>query len=374
MSMSTSTAGAMSSQAVTPTQRAAGMSLAAHTGRSVRVGGALLVMLAQAAPLFLEDLRPAGADPVSLRPMLVFSITAMVLPLLLVLHTIARRQQWKPRRLVSTGVLISILFGVAVSLTVQPDQSFSWASRVLLGCIAGSIQVALWLTLAVLPDLLGSEERRQIEMVALQQRTQRLEAEAKLLRLRRQLEPHFLLNTLNTIGGLVATRPETARALVIALGDLLRDALTENAPYRMLVDEIQWLRRYTEILEIRHGQRLRFEWDIDGSAHGAMVPHLLLQPLIENAVQHGALHRKNGVVRIGVSRIDSDDRSGWLRYIVWDNGLGATAFSRSGGIGLEAVSERVQLAHPASKFQIHSDAHGTRVTIELPGHEQELHS
>ena len=112
--------------------------------------------------------------------------------------------------------------------------------------------------------------------------------------LRSKLEPHFLLNTLNAIAGLVTQEPRKARRLIGCLGDLLRDSTRDQEEMQPLCTEITWLQRYAEILTSRHGDVLHFSWDIEDQTCAVLVPRLLLQPLVENAVKHGALRRGQG--------------------------------------------------------------------------------
>src|SRR5437870_1273436 len=88
-----------------------------------------------------------------------------------------------------------------------------------------------------------------------------------------------------------------ARWLFAALGDLLRDSLEERGETHTLAEEIAWLRRYAHVIEARH--RVRFRWDVDLASENVLIPRMLLQPLVENAVKHGALHcRDDGEVSV----------------------------------------------------------------------------
>jgi sensor histidine kinase YesM len=187
--------------------------------------------------------------------------------------------------------------------------------------------------------------------------------------LRSQLEPHFLLNTLNAIAGLVTQDPREARRLIGCLGDLLRDALRDPEEMQTLDQEIAWLRRYAEILESRHSGALRFQWEIAGEAGEVLLPRLLLQPLVENAVKHGALCRSGGgqvVVRARV--VDSSDgRASRVVCTVEDNGPGMTdAAPRSGAFGLRAVRRRLELRYDDATLRLESSPSGTRSIVELP--------
>jgi two-component system, LytTR family, sensor kinase len=119
-------------------------------------------------------------------------------------------------------------------------------------------------------------------------------AVSRLDALRMQLHPHFLFNTLHTIAGLIVEQPGTARRMVIALGDLLRITLNDaSGSFRSLAEELEFADLYLGIEKLRLGDRLILDYDIDSEAISAQVPQLLLQPLFENALQHGASRMLN---------------------------------------------------------------------------------
>jgi sensor histidine kinase YesM len=212
-------------------------------------------------------------------------------------------------------------------------------------------------------------DKIRLETEALKLEADRLRAAAELARLRAQLEPHFLLNTLNAIAGLVTQSPDEARRLLVCLGDLLRDALEEADELQTLDDEIAWLRRYAEILESRHSGALTFRWDVTDEARDVLLPRLLLQPLVENAVKHGALQREGGlgevVVRASLSQAVAGTRQ--LTCVVEDNGPGfADGAPRSGAFGLRAVRRRLELKWPGASLRLESTTQGTQSIVDLP--------
>jgi LytS/YehU family sensor histidine kinase len=196
---------------------------------------------------------------------------------------------------------------------------------------------------------------------------ERLRAAAELSRLRANLQPHFLFNTLSTVSGLVDEDPREARRLIGALGDLLRDSLVESDDMRSLGEEIAWLRHYAAILETRHRGSISFRWDIDEATHDVRVPRLLLQPLVENAVKHGALRRSGGgevAVRTTLSRTSSAR----VTCIVEDNGPGPQPGARRpGAMGLELVRRRLALRYgEGAEFHLESGGGRTRSIVALP--------
>jgi LytS/YehU family sensor histidine kinase len=134
-----------------------------------------------------------------------------------------------------------------------------------------------------------------------------------------------------------------------------------------LGDEVAWLRRYAEILESRHAGALSFRWEIEGGASQVLLPRLLLQPLVENAVKHGALRRDGGgevLIRAAVVGCGEGAR---LLCSVEDNGPGLCAQpSRTGAFGLRAVQRRIELRYPDAQLRLDSSPAGTRAVVDLP--------
>jgi len=227
------------------------------------------------------------------------------------------------------------------------------------GFAMGLTYFALWALAFVLPSVAEDARVRALE-------AEKLRTEAELARLRSHLEPHFLLNTLNTIAGLVSEDPRKARRLLANLGDLLRDSVT--TPYgemQTLDEQIGWLRRYAQILETRHAGDLVFHWEVGGGTQRALLPRLLLQPLVENAVKHGALMRAGG----GEITVRTEVGDGpKLICIIEDNGPGVpNQATRPGAFGLLSVRRRLALRYSeAATLRLESSPAGTRSVVELP--------
>ncbi|HEU4537873.1 MAG TPA: histidine kinase, partial [Polyangiaceae bacterium] len=225
------------------------------------------------------------------------------------------------------------------------------------GFFDGDALFGFWALLVELPRRIGAERRLEQERHALRQ-------EAELARIRAALEPHFVLNTLNAIAGLVTEEPTEARALIATLGDLLRVAMQESRRHRHTVrEEVAWLRGFARILEARHVGRLAFEWHVDRSAEDWVLPTLLLQPLLENAVQHGALRRPGG----GRVSLRIEGVGARLRCVVEDDGPGfGPGAARAGGRGLELARRRVALESADASVRFESKPGATRVEVVLP--------
>ena len=227
-----------------------------------------------------------------------------------------------------------------------------------IGFAMGLTNFGLWVLAFIFPFALEDARFRTLE-------ARQLRTAAELARLRSHLEPHFLLNTLNAVAGLVTEDPRAARRLLAALGDLLRDSLRDQGEMQTLGEQIDWLRHYAHILEERHAGHLAFRWQVEPEARAALLPRLLLQPLVENAVKHGALGRKNGGT-IEVRADVSDARM--LVCTVEDDGPGMPdGETRPDAFGLLSVRRRLALQYAErASFRLESSASGTRSIVEIP--------
>lgn len=204
-------------------------------------------------------------------------------------------------------------------------------------------------------------ERRAAEL------EQRLTA-ARLQALQMQLNPHFLFNTLNAVASLMHSDVDAADRVLIRLSELLRRALdTRDRQEVPLREELEFLNRYLEIEQTRFGDRLRVEREIDPSLLDHVVPNLVLQPLVENAIKHGLEpQRRQGLIWLGVRR-----DGGQMLLTVRDNGVGLRPAkpSRSGhGIGLGNTRRRLEQLYGNRQELVIRDAEGggTEVLVRLP--------
>jgi LytS/YehU family sensor histidine kinase len=153
---------------------------------------------------------------------------------------------------------------------------------------------------------------------------------------------------------------------------LLRDAVQDNEELQRLDLQVSWLRRYAQILEARHLGSLRFRWEIADECQSALLPRLLLQPLVENAVKHGALRRADGAGEVTIRA--SADADGGLVCVVEDNGPGMSDSESPGvGFGLQAVRRRLELEAPRASLRFESSSTGTRSIVEI-GARGDVHS
>jgi two-component system LytT family sensor kinase len=209
----------------------------------------------------------------------------------------------------------------------------------------------------------------RIEMKLEEQK--RLLLEARLDALQRQINPHFLFNTLNSIASLVRVKPELAREMIVKLGNILRALLKEHDSYVPLSEELKFTDDYLDIEVVRFGaDKLRVEKEIDPRTLGVLVPSILLQPLIENSIKHGLEPRLMGGTVTLRSRLDGDR----VRIEVADDGVGmgnrpTSALRRTGaGIGMKNVQERLEVLYgnQASFSVVSNPGRGTLVSIEIP--------
>jgi two-component system LytT family sensor kinase len=189
--------------------------------------------------------------------------------------------------------------------------------------------------------------------------------QAKLEALRVQLNPHFLFNALNAISGLVRHDPEQADRAIADLGDILRNALQQNEGMVPLTEELDLVRRYLAIEEIRLRDRLKLEFEIDERARNVMVPVFALQLLVENAVRHAIEPRTSG----GTIKITAERTEKGIALSVEDHGIDPAASATPGsGVGLANIRARLHhLFGKAAELITESHPGGTRVRLILPG-------
>ncbi len=203
----------------------------------------------------------------------------------------------------------------------------------------------------------------------------RLLLEARLDALQRQINPHFLFNTLNSIASLVRSRPELARELIVKLGNILRALLREREAFVPLGEELSFTDDYVDIEVVRFGEKLRVVKDIAEETLEFVVPSMLLQPLIENSIKHGLEPRISGGTVTLRSRLEGER----LVIEVEDDGVGVepgrsvtepvSGLVREGsGIGLRNVRERMQVLYgdDAVVEMVSRPGRGTRVRLSMP--------
>jgi LytS/YehU family sensor histidine kinase len=220
-----------------------------------------------------------------------------------------------------------------------------------------------WIILVVLRGLESRRRLRDEQLRSAQLQTQLAQAELQALRM--QLQPHFLFNTLNAISALALADPLQARLMIARLSDLLRLTLEErHAAEIPLAREMEFLRCYLEIQQVRFQDRLDTRLDVAQDTLRAAVPSMILQPLVENALRHGLLAKTEpGNLHIA-SRRDGD----LLHLRIDDDGLGLPPDGPLEGLGLGNTRARLAVLFGASaSLELNRRAGGgTRVELRLP--------
>ncbi len=203
-------------------------------------------------------------------------------------------------------------------------------------------------------------ERRTLQL-------QVLAREAELRSLRAQIDPHFLFNSLNSISALTVAEPPAARRMCVLLGDFLRESLAVGADERVTVSrELRLVERFLAVERVRFGDRLQVEI-FAGDAGECLVPPLVLQPIVENAITHGVAH----VVEGGTIRV-SARRAGDVLTLVVENPCDPERPKATGaGVGLANVRARLRALHGLDAQLAAAEDNGRwRVEVTLPAEER----
>ena len=193
-------------------------------------------------------------------------------------------------------------------------------------------------------------------------------AQAQLRAFKMQLHPHFLFNTLHSISSLVLEDPPKANSMIARLGDFLRLTI-DNSDQQLvtLKEETEFLRCYLDIEQVRFGDRLTVTFELEPQTLSAQVPHLILQPMVENAIQHAIAPRSaRGHINIEAKRLNS-----LLRVAISDNGPGISSNANlpwKQGVGLTNGRTRLQQIYgPDFRFELmNTKGGGVTAFMEIP--------
>lgn len=264
-----------------------------------------------------------------------------------------------------------MLFGI-----VAAEACRTWiaaaAPRRLFALVASQwwMQVLVWITAPIVVGI-AIKVWNALRIERKLEEQNRLLLEARLDALQRQINPHFLFNTLNSIASLVRIQPELAREMTVKLANILRALLKEHDTFVPLSTELSFTDDYLAIEVVRFGaDKLRVEKEIDPRTLDVLVPSILLQPLVENSIKHGLEPRLHGGTVTLRSRLSGDR----MRIEVADDGVGIgarpdSALPRRGaGIGMKNVQERLEVLYGSeARFSVvSSPGRGTLVLIDLP--------
>jgi len=267
--------------------------------------------------------------------------------------------------------LVHSAAATAITLTMRPFDDMGSSPSAFWPRFIGQVQGSFRSDLLIYGAVIGifyalDYYRKYREREVMATRLEAQLAQAQLETLRMQLHPHFLFNTLNNIAGLVRDNKNTAAVnMLVGLSDLLRHTLEHSSRQEVeLREELNFIKLYLSIQEMRFSDRLHIELNIDPATTRALVPNLILQPLTENALRHGFGRRADSGL-VGISSVAENDR---LRLTVYDNGAGLPdnwQLNGSAGIGLANTAARLQqLYDDDHQFDIRN-RHGGGVEVVL---------
>jgi two-component system, LytTR family, sensor kinase len=274
------------------------------------------------------------------------------------------------------GTLIPLLGLIAVAVTAARaviDQGitilFGWDDWTLVERLIATlpgrlILVVFFLSAGYAVDYVRRHRERELQAARLQAEL----SAAQLQMLKVQLQPHFLFNTLHAISSLMYIDVAAADRMLVRLSEMLRRTLqTMDAQTVTVSEELGFLEPYLEIEQIRLGDRLQVEMDVRPGTLTALVPHLVLQPLVENAIRHGIFPKLTG----GRLRVEIHLEGGDLLLVVRDDGVGlrgGRAAAAGGGVGLANTRERLRhLYGDAASVTLEAGAEGgVVVSVRLP--------
>ncbi|MEO8025248.1 MAG: histidine kinase [Bryobacteraceae bacterium] len=198
--------------------------------------------------------------------------------------------------------------------------------------------------------------------------------EARLAALSRQINPHFLFNTLNTVASLIRLNPEQARQVVYKLSNILRRLLRQQENLTPLREELSFIDDYLSIEKTRFGDKLQIVKEVEADTLDHLVPSMLLQPIVENSIRHGLSNKIDG----GTIHLRASLSGGRVLIVVQDDGVGipesklATLFEQ--GIGVSNVNERLKVLY-GETYRMWIDSkpgEGTTTGIEIPAKQPAL--
>lgn len=270
----------------------------------------------------------------------------VILPLLHALAPALARLQ--PR--LGRALVLALTLGVVSLQHLLFERAFGQTPG-----MSGMIHALLWAGLAAAALLGYFAWRNTLYSPAL--------AEARLLALTARIRPHFLYNSLNAVLGVIRHDPRRAEAALEEMSDLFRVLMQENRELVLLSDEIGLARRYLELERLRLGERLRVDWQIEACPPDTLMPPLMLQPLLENAVYHGIEPATDPSAAVTV-HIGSDGKR--VRIAI-ANPLHASGHGHGNQMALANIRERLMLFYDLEASLKVSEDHGRyTVAVELP--------
>jgi two-component system, LytTR family, sensor histidine kinase AlgZ len=247
------------------------------------------------------------------------------------------------------GLALGHYFFARVNERLSPQLPLLFGIGVLLYLLSVSLHYVLF-------SMESSKEAETREQEALT-----LARESELKALKAQINPHFLFNSLNSISALATVDGQRARDMCIKLSDFLRTTLKLGEKQRItLADELALAKAYLEVEQVRFGARLRVEMDTDTDCNQCVVPSLLLQPLVENAVKHGIA----GLVDGGTIRLEAHCSDGLLRLKICNEFDPESPAASRHGLGLRNVRDRLRAIYENSA-RVDTTATSNHFVVEL---------
>ena len=304
-------------------------------------------------------------------------VWALATPFVLLLGRRFPPTQWRSARMwaihfaacIAVGAIYG-LWAAALQMTLQPWQvtQVTEFAKTAFYVFYGEFHLflILYASILVVDSMFESTRRlaqRETEAARLGEQLSRAQLDA----LRRQLEPHFFFNTLNAVAGLVReNRNDDAVTMIAGLSDLLRRVLDDSGNQEVsLGEEMEFLETYLEIQKTRFAERLQVSVNVPREFHNARVPRLILQPMVENAIEHGIGRRaEGGTIRIGAVR-----NNGFLTLSVYNEGprIPENWEEQRTGVGISNVRARLQsLYGRESHLDIRNRDEGVEVQLSVP--------
>lgn len=264
-------------------------------------------------------------------------------------------------------VLVIILDRWALNSFLKKDEAYLdfFANSLIIRISFNFLLIGIAALLSILWYNRADEDERNLR----KQDTEKLAKEAELIKLRQQLQPHFLFNSLNSINALIGSRPDEARKMVQQLSDFLRGTLKKDEHHMAsLNEELQHLQLYLEIEKVRFGHRLATKIVCDEDVNEMKIPALLLQPVMENAIKFGLYDTIDEIeIELHASKQEND-----LVIKVMNPFDPETAAPRRGtGFGLQSVYRRLQLLYARNDLvttEVNNNIFTTQ--LKIPQHEQ----
>jgi sensor histidine kinase YesM len=265
-----------------------------------------------------------------------------------------------------TGLVIGYALSFALFALIDKNFHLRWIS---IWWVTGALMI--W---AVISFVMWRFYKKELQIAETQQQLaldrarsaelERQAASAQLRTLQAQIEPHFLFNTLANVVSLIDTQPAQARRMLERLIALLRGSLSASrAEQATLGQEFDLCRAYLDILAIRMAGRLAYDVELDPALRALPAPPMLLQPLVENAIQHGLEPKVEG----GRVLLRAQQQADAVEVIVQDDGIGFGNLTRGGGVGLSNLRARLATLFAGRARLVIEDAQpGTRVRLLLP--------